>query len=265
MSERSCPACGEAASGRFCSGCGATLGGVACAECGNTLPEGGRYCNMCGTSAARPRTAEPAEAARPGGAPGWVPWAVAGVAVAALAVVLVGSPFGGDEPATNAPPPVASAAPAAGGAGGAAAVDLSSMTPREAADRLFNRVMTAVSSGDSAQARTFAPMAVGAYQRVPELDLDGRYHLAVLQLVNGEPEAALEQTALIRQAEPNHLLALFTAGEAQRALGDEAAARDLFQRFLDAYEAEITRPLPEYQDHARILPIQREQARGFVE
>lgn len=257
MTTQTCPSCGKAASGRFCADCGATLGAVQCASCSNALPPGGRFCNQCGTPA---MTAAPASTA----GPSRLPWVVAGVLGVALAgALLLPRLEGGDAPAPNAavapPTGVRAAAP-----GGAAGVDLSSMTPREAADRLFNRVMTAISGGDTAQARTFMPMALGAYDRVPAWDTDVRYHVAALHIVRGDPQAALAQTDTILQAVPDHLLALATAADARMQLGDAAEARSLYRRFLDRYDAEIGRPLPEYQHHGQGLPVMRDQARAVV-
>jgi hypothetical protein len=152
----------------------------------------------------------------------------------------------------------------AGPTGDARAVDLSSMSPREAADRLFNRVMQNVSAGDTAQARTFLPMAVAAYGRVEPLDTDGRYHLAVLHLVGDNPRSARAEADSILAAEPRHLFGLFTAAQAEGALGNPTESRGLYQRFLDAYEVERQRELPEYQDHAQALPPMRAEAQKAI-
>jgi hypothetical protein len=272
---QTCPSCHKPASGRFCSHCGAAVA-AECRECGNALPPGARFCNHCGATAA---AAPEAAAAHVGGAsrwPAWLPWSVAGVALAvALAAFLVprgggpqpapaastamsGSALGG--PAGGAAPPMAGAAPA----GNPGAVDLSSMTPREAADRLFNRVMQSVSSGDTAQARTFLPMAIGAYGRVGQLDTDGRYHLAVLHLVGGDARSALSEANTILAAEPQHLFGLFTAAQAETQLGNRARAQALYQRFLSAFETERSRDLVEYRDHQQALAPMRQEAERAV-
>lgn len=269
---KTCPACGEEASGRFCSHCGASLEGpTTCRECGNELPPGGRFCNTCGTPAtgaaplpAASATNQPATAAAaPPARSSNLPWLVAaGALVALLAVVLVPR-FGGDgAPATQTPagPPITGAP-----AGGAAGVDLSSMTPREAADRLFNRVMENVSSGDTTAARQFLPMALMAYERVPELDVDGRYHLAVLQLVNADPQAAREQADSILAVVPDHLFGLFTAAQAEQAMGNEAEAGELYRRFLDRFDAEVDADRTEYREHAQVLPAMREEAEAALQ
>jgi len=258
-----CPACGATASGRFCDKCGVALS-AACRECGNPLPRGAKFCNMCG-AAATP-TAATAAAARPS----VLPWAVAALALAALlAVVLIPRLGGGGEeqPAAGQPPfvqaPVGGAPGAAGGTGpvgNPGAVDLASMTPRDAADRLFNRVMTAVSTGDTAQARQFVPMAVMAYQRVDTLDADGRYHLAALQLVAGDYPAARAEADTLLAGNPSHLFGLFTAAQAELGRGDQARAKALYQRFVQQYDAEIAKKLPEYEEHAQGLPAMKAEA-----
>ncbi|HEV2148522.1 MAG TPA: hypothetical protein VGR37_14055, partial [Longimicrobiaceae bacterium] len=170
------------------------------------------------------------------------------------------APLGGSSGSTGTVGPAPGAAPAAN----PGAVDLSSMTPREAADRLFNRVMQNVSSGDTAQARAFLPMAVAAYGRVDDLDDDGRYHLAVLHLVGGNPQAARTEANAILAGDPRHLFGLFTAAQAEQALGNGTRARELYQRFLGAYETERNRDLPEYRDHAQALAPMREEAQRAV-
>jgi len=258
-----CPACGAATSGRFCDKCGVALS-AACRECGNPLPRGAKFCNMCG-AAATPSAA--AAAVRPS----VLPWAVAALAlVALLAVVLIPRIGGGggraEQPATGQPPFAqapgggAGAPGAAGPVGNPGAVDLASMTPRDAADRLFNRVMTAVSTGDTAQARQFVPMAVMAYQRVDTLDADGRYHLAALQLVAGDYPAARAEADTLLAGNPSHLFGLFTAAQAELGRGDQAGAKALYQRFVQSYDAEVAKKLPEYEEHAQGLPAMKAEA-----
>jgi hypothetical protein len=256
-----CPACGAAASGRFCDQCGAAIA-AACRECGNPLPAGARFCNMCGASAAAVPAAAVARVST-------LPWLVAVAALAGLVIVLLVTRLGGrGEPqpggVSAGQPPFAAAAPG-GEAPGAAAedprgVDLSSMSPREAADRLFNRVMTAASTGDTAQAQRFVPMAIMAYQRVEALDTDGRYHLAALHLVARDYPAARAEADTILAASPTHLFGLFSAGEAEAGRGNAAAAKEFYQRFLRAYDAEVAKRLPEYEEHAQGLPAMRTQA-----
>ncbi len=262
MTETTCPGCGRAAAGRFCPDCGVALD-AECRECGNRIPAGGRFCNECGAPASAG-----AAVARPGRGASVLPWAVAGAAIAALAVVLILPRMGGgdDEPGQGTPPfaqaPAAGPAtgPAAGPPGDARSVDLSTMTPREQADRLFNRVMQNLSQGDTAGARTFLPMAIAAYGRVETLDLDGRYHLAVLQLVGADAASARAQADTILRQDARHLFGLFTAAQAEGALGNKAASVDLYERFVAAYDSESKSSRPEYQDHRTALPPMKEEA-----
>jgi len=261
MSE-TCPSCQKPASGRFCNHCGAALA-AGCRECGNPLPAGAHFCNQCGAPAAAAPVAAPRAS--------WIPWTVAGAALVILAGVLVIPRLGGEGGTT--PPPASGSAPggpagsaaAAAPSGNAAAVDLGSMSPREAADRLFNRVMQNVSGGDTAQARTFLPMAIAAYERVGDLDTDGRYHLAVLHLVNGDAQAARTEADAILTREARHLFGLFTAAQAETQLGNSSRALELYERFLSAYETERARDLPEYRDHQQALAPMREEARRIVD
>lgn len=255
-----CPSCAQPTSGRFCSHCGAVVD-AACRECGTPLAPGGRFCNECGARAGAVSAAEPARRASSNN----FPWLITGAALIALTGVLLAPRFLESDDAP--PPPAVASVAAAGGAapvGDARAVDLASMTPREAADRLFNRVMENVSAGDSAQATQFLPMAIAAYRRVPSLDVDGRYHLAVLHLASSDAAAAGAQADSIRAADPDHLFGLYAAARAARDAGDADAARARYREFLDRYDAQLQRQLPEYADHAAAMPGMKAEAEAFV-
>src|SRR5690606_15599012 len=137
-----------------------------------------------------------------------LPWVVAGLALLALVLVLVFPRPNGSSGPTVAPAPAAMS----GGAtsfGDATSVDLSSMSPREQADNLFNRVMQSVSSGDTTQVEFFLPMALAAYESVPDLDADGYYHVAVLNAAAGNAAAARSSADSILAVAPGHLFGLF--------------------------------------------------------
>jgi tetratricopeptide (TPR) repeat protein len=256
---QTCPACGAEAPGRFCNQCGVAVD-AACRECGNPLPRGARFCNQCG-AAATPAPQAAARRASP------LPWVVAGAAVVALAAVLLfrrGGEPGAAAAAGQDPAAPAAAVTGTGAPGGAAAVDLSSMTPREAADRLFNRVMVAVSEGDSAQARQFLPMAVQAYGMAAPLDADGHYHLAALRLVGGDFPAARAEADSILAGTPDHLFGLFTAAQAEDGRGNADAALALYRRFLDRYDAEVAAARKEYGEHTQALPGMKAEAQRRV-
>ena len=138
------------------------------------------------------------------------------------------------------------------------------MTPREAADRLFNRVMTAVSSNDSTEVVSFMPMAIRALELAEPLDTDGKFHLVLLRLTGQFNEEALEGAEEILAEQPNHLLGLAMAGDASLALGDSASASAYYKRWLDAYETETEKDLLEYRDHGLMFPSMRVTAEALA-
>ena len=169
-----CPSCGAATEGgRFCSNCGTALGKPECPGCGHKPPAGARYCNQCGVAMGGSAMSG---SILPGAQGNQVVWWTAGALVLGLIVVIAYPLYGPESAATS--PPVA-AGPAAGPASRPAGVppDLSSMTMIEAADDLFDRVMTAVSVNDSEEVVNFLPMALRAYELAEPLDTDGQFHL----------------------------------------------------------------------------------------
>jgi predicted nucleic acid-binding Zn ribbon protein len=249
-----CPNCGTESEGRFCSSCGASLRAANCPECDAPLAAGARFCTRCGheiTGARRRR----APAATSSGSN--LPWYIAGGVLIVLVVVLLYPVLrsGDDVPARGAAP--------FGATQGGGPPPLNG-SPREQADRLYNRIMAAREQGDTSDAVFFAPMGIQAYQSAEPLDDDGLYHLAAIQIVAGDHAAARATAERILSRNPNHLLGLAIAAEAAEGDGDPAAARQYHARLVDAYESEIGRPLPEYQDHARILPDYLNAARGAL-
>ena len=254
---QTCPSCAAPAAGRFCNQCGVAIDAT-CRECQNPLPAGARFCNQCGVSAA----AQPAAAAAPGRT-AVLPWAVAGLAIVALAGVALiprGAPVAAVPAASAAPV----AQPAAPGPMDPSSVDLASMTPRERADRLFNRVMEGMSGGDTTRLAFFADMAIDAYGMVPERNADLHYHLGELYRAKGDMDAARAQADTILAADPRHLFGLFGVAQTERARENTQLAREFYQRFLDAYPEQVARNLPEYQEHQQGLPAMRAEAQQVV-
>jgi tetratricopeptide (TPR) repeat protein len=196
-----------------------------------------------------------------------VPWAFGGVAVLALLGVIVFQRYeSGAAPAASAAAPFPAGAAAPGGpVGDPSQIDIASMSPRERADRLYERVMRTASGGDSAQARTFLPMALAAYQMVPDVDVDARYHIGVLSLMAGDPSTALAQADTILSAQPDHLFGLYNAAQAEQTMGDAAKAKQLYQHLLSAYDKEVAKALPEYQEHSPLLPVLKQDASRAVD
>jgi Double zinc ribbon len=239
-----CPTCGATASGKFCSNCGASLGVRACSHCGATLNTNAKFCHACGAAT----LVAGGRAPRPTGRPSGTPWFVAGGTVVVLLVVLAVTQL---RPA--APPP--SAPPMGASTGGP--VDLSQMTPHQAADRLFDRVMSDRERGKLDSASFFAPMALRAYAMLDSLDADARFHVGLLEIAAGNPDGADAQADTIAQAVPTHLYASMLRAEAARARGDSAAAKRADAIYLRNYDAETAAARPEYEPHATWLASYR--------
>lgn len=266
-----CPSCGALATGNFCQECGAALGGRFCNECGAKLAAGSKFCSECGaavgaapkvsigsTATTRSAGARKEAAAEVVGGQN-LPWWIAGAAMFVM-IFMVGLNMvqpGGP------PAPTAGSTPAPAATGGAPP-DISNMSPIEAADRLFNRVMGSVEVGDEGAAQQFLPMAIAAHQRAEPLDLDRRFHLSWLNRIAGNYEAALADAVEILDEDPNHLLGLASAAEASIELGEVDAAADYYRHLVEIYDEEAQRPLEEYSSHARIVTSLKRDAERFL-
>jgi len=264
-----CPKCGSEESGKFCSRCGTGLGGQPgvrkCAKCGTSLESGTLFCAECG----EPTGYRPSK-----GKAAYLPWVLSALALVAFAVALTMFIQGqtatrvGDMPLSGALPQAERATPTGGpmGGGGPGAVDLNSMTPRQAADRLFDRVMREDEAGNEAQAQQFATMAIQAYGMLPpeEIDADARFHLGLVDLVLGDADGADREADLILSLDDDHLLALSLKARVAEARGDEAARVDAYNRFLDALPAGLASGAPEYQMHDSMLEAEAVRAREIT-
>jgi hypothetical protein len=239
--QKPCPSCGAPTSGRYCSECGAAVGDAVCLGCRSLLSLGAKFCHRCGTAVG----SQPTAAAQRSSATA-VPWAVAAIAMLALIALVAGQRFGG----TRVPTPEATDVPFAGGApGGARASDISNLSPRERADRLFDRMMRLSSEGKSDSVQFFAPMALSVYQSLGTLDADVRYDYGRVAEVAGEAAIASAQADSILATDSNHLLGLVLAVRAAQLRGDSTAATGYRRRLLAAEPAESAKRLPEYERH----------------
>lgn len=250
-----------------------------CAACGAALSAGANYCHRCGTAIAAAPVGEAPAGATAGiagrGLKDVAPWAVAFVALLALAAMGAGRNLGaargsvidgsanalpqaalgeGGGAAVAGAPTGAPVAPFAGGAGGGRAPDLSQMSPRDIADRLFDRVMRLSSEGKIDSAQFFATMALQNYDRMPQagvkLDADLRYDMGRIAEVAGRGDVALAQADTILRANPTHLLGLVLAIKGAALQGDRARLTDVQRRLVAAAPAERAKNVEEYQRHS---------------
>ncbi len=260
-----CPSCGATSAGKFCSECGAALLGVTCASCDTPLTPGARFCHNCGAPAgaaggaavARPaaaaRTASPrAEAAPPRSV---LPWAIGIVAVLALVIAVAVQQSGGSAAAAGMGANVpldggGGGAPFAGGATGAMrAPDISSMSPRERADRLYDRVMRLASEGKTDSASFFATMAAQAYEMLGPLDNDLKYDYGRMAQMSGNIPGAQQQADAILASNPDHLLGLILKAQLAQLQDDNATRDKLYKRLLAVEQVEQAKSIEEYTRH----------------
>jgi hypothetical protein len=227
-----------------------------CAHCGAALGERGQFCHRCGA----PRDGRPVASSTGSAAPATVstilPWAVAGIALLSLLAYIVGQNFGRGPAA-----PAVAAAPVAAPASGRAP-DISSMSPQERADRLFQRVMTYVSEGKSDSVTFFAPMAIQSFQALAPLDAHQRYDLGLLGLVSGDGELARAQADTILANNPTHLLGLILGMRSAGLQSDAAARADFVKRLSAALVSERAKGLQEYVDHSPDIDAAVREADG---
>ena len=250
-----CARCGAPrTAGRFCAECGAPFEGAICAACGSTLSQGAHFCHRCGTAAGATPPADHRSAT--------LPWAITSIAVLALVALVVGRNFrlgasGPGEAVTTptAPPsgppaddPSAGQGGSDGGADVVRAPDISTLSPRERADRLYDRVMRLAEQGKTDSVEFFAPMVMSAYQMMGPLDADGHYDLGRIGIVTGVTSLAAAEADTILRQNPTHLLGLALAARAA-ANQPRSVARGYNRRLLAAAPAELKKNLPEYARH----------------
>jgi hypothetical protein len=258
-----CPGCGATAQGRFCPQCGTALTPRACPRCATTLRAAARFCHRCGASATGQADVTPA--ASPG-ATNRTPWLFLGLILIAVTSAVTWTGINrNNPPAVPLMPNAGNAGNAAGAPGvdgsgqpdaarGASSVDIASMSPEERFNRLFDRVMRSMASGDTAAAQQFAPMAIMAYGMLPAQNADLRLHVALVQLATGNATAARAIADTILARSPDHLFGYIVRAEAAKTAGDAAAERKARADFTAKAAAETARTdRPEYAEHQSLI------------
>ncbi len=220
-----------------------------CSECGTQFLPDAAFCHSCGAPVGGRATGSPAVS----GVSPALKWGVPAAAIVALLVLTIARP--GPPAATTTsttPGPVAGAF--------AGAPDISSMSPTERADRLFNRVMQYWSEGKTDSATFFAPMALAAFEGISPLTAHVRYDLGLVALVAGDIGKAAAQSDTILLERPNHLLGLALAIRVADARSDSVAARGFRDRLVRFEGTERAAGLQEYVDHDADLRAVADQA-----
>ncbi len=197
-----------------------------------------------------------ASGARPNASSTTLPWAIAGIALVCLIALLAGQRFRSTPPANAAQ---AQEGPQGGDAQGGPAADtdtpgvrapdISNLSPRERADRLFDRIMRLDTEGKKDSVQFFAPMAISAYQMIPNPDANVRFDMGRIAEVAGALPAAKNEADSILAKQPTHLLGLVLAMQVARASGDAAGAAAYRARLHSAQKSELAKKLPEYDRH----------------
>jgi hypothetical protein len=206
-----------------------------------------------------------------------LPWAITALVLVGFIAFVAGRSLGGG-PGRAGNGPEASGEVAGGPQDGAAGVadgpgappggavagrapDISSMSPRERADRLYDRVMRLNEEGKQDSVDFFAPMVTAAYQMLGPLDLDEHYDLGRVAEVTGEAALARAEADTILRASPTHLLGLALSARIAGDAHQSAAARSLYQRLVAAAPAEEAKRLPEYDRHRQDIDLALAEAK----
>ena len=145
--------------------------------------------------------------------------------------------------------------------GNVRAPDISSLSPQERADRLYNRVMSLATQGKADSVQFFAPMALIAYQMLAPLNADQRYDMGRIAEVAGAiPVAQAQADSILRQS-PNHLLGLILAARLATLAGDSTQLHSFERRLLAAEKSETAAKREEYLRHKDDITNALQQAR----
>jgi hypothetical protein len=174
---------------------------------------------------------------------------MAGAALVGLLAVILVMLFRDSRP----PGPDLQVASATAAPTGEAAPDISSLSPRERFNRLYNRIMRAAQAGDEATVTRFTPMALMAYAQLDTVDADARYHTALLKVHTGDVDASRALGDTILAQTPGHLFGYVVLGTVARFRKDEKELSRAYAGFLKRYDEEIKLERPEYSEHQTSL------------
>jgi hypothetical protein len=144
---------------------------------------------------------------------------------------------------------------------GVRAPDISSLSPQERADRLYNRVMLLASQGKVDSVMFFAPMALTAYQMLSPLNADQRYDMGRIGEVAGALPLAKAQADTILMQNPNHLLGLILEARLATLARDTSQVHSFERRLMAAQKAELAKKREEYSRHQDDIVNALQQAR----
>jgi hypothetical protein len=259
-SPTTCASCGASASGHYCANCGAPLAGAKCASCSSDLSPGAKFCHRCGASAGVSTPREPRTSS--------LPWIVAALAFLALFAMAAGRGFNAKRSSTvdgssNALPQAGldDRAGSDDQSAGVRAPDISSLSPEERADRLYNRVMTLASQGKIDSVQFFAPMAIQSYLLLSPLSADQRYDLGRIGEVVGALPLAKAQADTILRENPSHLLGLILEARLAVIAGDSTQLHSYERRLIAAEKLELAKKREEYLRHQDDITTALQQAR----
>src|SRR6267143_4467029 len=261
-SSKVCPSCGATGDGRYCANCGAPLAGATCASCSADLSPGAKFCHRCGTAVGA--------AAPPGGSKtNSLPWIVAALAFLALFAMAAGRGFNARRSSTidgsqNALPQAGlddRGAPSDDRSAGVRAPDISSLSPQERADRLYNRVMLLATQGKADSVQFFAPMALQSYLLLAPLNADQRYDLGRIGEVTGALPLAKAQADSILIENPNHLLGLILEARLATLTGDTTQLHAYERHLVTAEKSELPKKREEYLRHQDDITNALQQAK----
>ena len=199
-------------------------------------------------NAAANAAAKAGGASQSSGGGSWIPWTIAGMLLVGITSYYLAQSAETEQ--ANPAMAAGATAPFANGGGGAPP-DISQMSPRERAGRLYDRIMRYAEQGKQDSLQTFAPMALGSYEALgADMDLDARYDYGRVAQEVGEPAIAAAQADTILKQAPTHLLGLALAARTAEIQKRAPQAADYWKRFLAAKTAELQKKLPEYEAHA---------------